>query len=215
VRQATTEGNPHVDALHLLSALIGQEGGTAAPLLRAIGADPAAVLADTKALLGRLPKAAGTTVSAPDMSRPLLGVLAAAGQKAQDLHDEYVSTEHLLVGLAADSGQAGTILRKYGATAEALLEAFEKVRGSARVTSEDPESTYQALEKYGVDLTQRARDGGLDPVIGPDSAVRRGVQGLSPRTKNKPGFIGEPGGRKTAPVEGPGPRGAAGGRPRS
>src|SRR5215470_19032565 len=166
VRRATAEGNPHVDPLHLLAALIGQEGGTAAPLLRAVGADPAAVLAETKGQLGRLPKAAGTTVSAPDMSRPMLGVLATAAKHARDLRDEYVSTEHLLVGLAADGGQAATILRKAGARPEVLLEAFEKVRGSARVTSEDPEDTYKALEKFGIDLTERARDGELDPVIG-------------------------------------------------
>ena len=122
VRRATAEGNPHVDALHLLAALIGQEGGTAAPLLRAVGADPAAVLADTKDQLARLPNAAGTTVSAPDMSRPLLGVLATAGNKAQELRDEYVSTEHLLVGLATEGGQAATILRKHGDREEACQE---------------------------------------------------------------------------------------------
>src|SRR5499427_11028338 len=146
-QQATADGNPHVDALHL----------------RAIGADPSAVLADTRTQLARLPKIAGTTVSAPENSRALLKVLTTAGERAEKLSDEYISTEHLLVGLAADGGQAATVLRKHGATPDALLEAFEKVRGSARVTSEDPEDTYQALEKYGVDLTQLARDGQLDP----------------------------------------------------
>src|SRR5215831_9536460 len=202
VRRATAEGNPHVEALHLLAALIEQDGGTAAPLLRAVNADPAAMLAETKDQLARLPKIAGTTVSPPDMSRPVLSALATAAKRARELNDDYVSTEHLLVGLASDGGQAAAMLRKHGATPQALLEAFQKVRGSARVTSEDPEDTYQALEKFGIDLTQRARDGELDPVIGRDAEIRRVIQVLSRRTKNNPVLIGDPGVGKTAVVEG-------------
>jgi ATP-dependent Clp protease ATP-binding subunit ClpB len=202
VRRAATEGNPHVEPVHLLVALLGQGDGTTVPLLEAVGADPKAMRRRAEEQLAAQPKAAGATVGPPQMSRQLLVTFNTAANRAKRLEDDYVSTEHLLVGLATDGGATATLLRENGATPDALLDAFEKVRGHARVTSENPEDTYQALEKYGVDLTAQAREGKLDPVIGRDTEIRRVVQVLSRRTKNNPVLIGEPGVGKTAVVEG-------------
>ncbi|HSV67743.1 MAG TPA: ATP-dependent chaperone ClpB [Mycobacteriales bacterium] len=202
VRLATDRGNPDVDPAHLLLALLAQADGTATPLLKAVGVDPAVIQRETELLVGRLPSASGATVSAPQPSRAMLRVLSSAQRRAESLGDEYLSTEHLLVGLAEVDSPVATVLRQHGATQDALVGAFQAVRGSRRVTTENPESTYQALARYGVDLTERARDGKLDPVVGRDTEIRRVVQVLSRRTKNNPVLIGEPGVGKTAIVEG-------------
>jgi ATP-dependent Clp protease ATP-binding subunit ClpB len=201
-QRATDQGHPQIEPAHLLVTLLGQADGTAAPLLEAVGADPRALRQEAERRLAALPRVAGSTVGPPQMARPLLAVVNTAAHRAEQLEDEYVSTEHLLVGLAADGGPVATLLRERGATPDALLDAFSQVRGHARVTSETPEDTYQALEKYGIDLTEQAREGRLDPVIGRDTEIRRVVQVLSRRTKNNPVLIGEPGVGKTAVVEG-------------
>ncbi|QLQ09057.1 MAG: ATP-dependent chaperone ClpB [Nocardioidaceae bacterium] len=202
LQDASAAGNTQVDVAHLLRALLGQTDGIIDPLLRAVGADPRAVLAGVEAELKKLPSASGSTVSAPATSRSLLAVLAKSEELAKTLGDDFISTEHLLIACAEVNSPAADVLRGQGATAQALQEAMSSVRGNVRVTSQDPEATFQALEKYSVDLTERAREGKMDPVIGRDAEIRRVIQVLSRRTKNNPVLIGEPGVGKTAVVEG-------------
>lgn len=202
-RRAVSAGNPDITPVHLLLALLeGQENENIQDLLAAVEADQAALRSGAERLLGALPAVQGSTVAPPQPDRELLAVAADASQRAKELGDAYISTEHLLIGLAAQGGRTGELLHQQGASAEKLLDAFQNNRGGRRVTTPDPEGTYKALEKFGTDFTAIAREGKLDPVIGRDAEIRRVVQVLSRRTKNNPVLIGEPGVGKTAVVEG-------------
>jgi ATP-dependent Clp protease ATP-binding subunit ClpB len=199
---ADREGHPEILPEHLLLTLVEQREGIVPEIIRKMNADPAALASAVRAELDRLPRAQGGTQVG--LSPRLRHVTNAAEQEAERLKDEYVSTEHLVVAIASEGGRspAARLLQQRGITKDAILQAMTAVRGSQRVTSQNPETTYQALERYGRDLTELARKGKLDPVIGRDDEIRRVIQVLSRRTKNNPVLIGEPGVGKTAVVEG-------------
>ncbi|MSS84605.1 ATP-dependent chaperone ClpB [Actinomycetaceae bacterium WB03_NA08] len=201
VQMAAAAGNPQVEPLHLLEALLEQPEGIAISLLAAVGAQRGQVGAQTRTALVALPASSGSSVGQPQPSRAFLNIITAAQKLAESRGDTYVSTEHLLIALAGSDTEAGKILQADGATPEELEAALTRLRPEP-VDSANPEGTFQALAKYGRDLTEVAREGKLDPVIGRDAEIRRVVQVLSRRTKNNPVLIGEPGVGKTAVVEG-------------
>ena len=203
VQNASAAGNAQVETLHLLDALLRQENGVIRGLIEAAGGNAQNISAAVHQAQDALPSASGSTTAQPQVSRQLSAVLAQAGKEMQQMGDEYVSTEHLLIAIAAAKpNQSAQIMEQYGVTADALRKAVPTIRGGAKVTSPDAEGSYKALEKYSTDLTAAAKEGKLDPVIGRDQEIRRVIQILSRRTKNNPVLIGEPGVGKTAVVEG-------------
>jgi len=199
-RLAEEHGQQEINALHLLHALLHAEDGLVGPLLQKIGVPAATVEQDINAALARLPQVSGGGQAY--LSRELSVVLEQAQKEATRLQDEYVSLEHLLLALLEKGGEAARLLKKHGVSADDVLAALKDVRGNQRVTDQNPEATYQALKKYARNLTQLARQGKLDPVVGRDDEIRRTIQILSRRRKNNPVLIGDPGVGKTAIVEG-------------
>jgi ATP-dependent Clp protease ATP-binding subunit ClpB len=207
--QAVSRGHTQIEPCHLLRALLEQTEGSTVPMLQKLGIALPALQQKVEELIARIPKVTGG--AQPQIGTATSRILEAAFKEAEHFKDEYISTEHILLSMADDkSDPTGDLLRQVGAVREALLKALESVRGSARITDPDPESKYQALEKFGRDLTAVARTGKLDPVVGRDEEIRRVVQVLSRRSKNNPVLIGEPGVGKTAIAEGLAQRIAAG-----
>src|SRR5436305_3663988 len=199
---ASEHGNPELMPAHILAALVEDREGIVPPVLEKIGASPSRIAEAARRLISTLPKVSGGEAQQAHLSAPASKVLERAFKEADQFKDDYVSTEHLLLAIADSKDQASTLLAAQGATRDAILKALTSIRGNQKVTDQNPEAKYQALERYARDLTDLARRGKLDPVIGRDEEIRRVIQVLSRRTKNNPVLIGEPGVGKTAIVEG-------------